>query len=601
MSAQAHTHYIWTIPQSDHALAIRRGDNFPQRPLRPYRGGSTETLTVTEKNPTNLATRLWRKDVSIWPTLADSADPISARLGWLDSIGWLQSRAGELQAWAAQIVSCGDYDRVILLGMGGSSLAPAVFASLFAPARGALPLTVIDTTNPDEITRLAGRAGDLRRCLFIVSSKSGTSVETVDLYSFFHAQLAAHCPAPESRFVIITDEGSALHQLGESRKFNKIFLNPADIGGRYSALSYFGMVPAVLLGVDAGKLLQRAWAFCETTKSDDPKENPSLALGMLLGRGALAGRDKLILNLPGQLGAFGLWIEQLIAESTGKDGKGLVPVVAVEDLVGEDLAGDNLNYAGGEDRINISIEYSGAGHEPGKRRRASDHALRLDDPYQIGAEYFRWEFATAIAAGYLRVNPFDQPDVAQTKNSTRRFIDGRARLPAPSCRGDDYDLHYHAAGRPQSAGSTREIIAEFRRTLTPKNYLGLLAYLPEGDQTLALLHRVRKQVAGRPGMVATVGFGPRYLHSTGQLHKGGPPTGRFIQFIVDSDVDSGTNPGTDLPVPGRGYTFGRLYRAQADGDFSALAGLGAGIMRVGLKADRLRALAAFVSDFAGPD
>ena len=416
-------------------------------------------------HPRNLASRLWDKDASLWLSSSnrspDKAQSIAARLGWLHSIEWMQPRVDELRAWAGQIA--GHYDRAILLGMGGSSLAAAVFASLFAPARGYLPLEVLDTTNPDEIARVAG--GDLRRCLFIVASKSGTTVETVALYHFFYAQLAAQCADPQSRFVVITDAGSELQLAQASQSGGKIFINPDDVGGRYSALSYFGMVPAALLGVEIGELLERARAFCATTKSDDPAKNPALALGLLLGRNARAGRDKLILRLPRQLGVFGLWVEQLIAESTGKDGKGLVPVV-VEDGAESGL-GDDLKY-GGEDRIHIDIHCGDSGRKKPRAgemaARGPDWTLKFDDPRQLGAEFFRWEIATAIAATAegLGVNPFDQPDVARSKNSTRAFIRGSEQMAAPTCRGEHYDLHWQAAapqvGRPATAAATTAII-----------------------------------------------------------------------------------------------------------------------------------------------
>ena len=544
--------------------------------LFPRNRQPTKTPTVT--NPqTNLASRLWQRDASLWQTPADSIDAISTRLGWLDSIDWMLNRASELQKWAATVAASGDYERVILLGMGGSSLAPAVFASLFAPAPGYPPLTVLDTTNPGDIARIAG--GDLRRCLFVVASKSGDTIETVSLYRFFRAQLA--CPEPSSRFVLITDDGSALHRPAE---YSRVFINPADIGGRYSALSYFGLAPAALLGVDVEQLLARAQRFCETTRSDDPRENPALALGTLLGRGALAGRDKLILRLPDELRAFGLWVEQLVAESTGKDGKGLVPVLME--------TGEEADFGGGDDRITVNIGY-------GEETDGADHAIPIDDPYQIGAEFFRWEVATAIAACHLRVNPFDQPAVAQAKARTRVFLRGDARVAAPSHRGDAYDLTYPGAGGEPDAGrAASQIIAEFHRTLCPKNYLALLAYLPEDEPTLALLHALRRRAAERFRIATTLGIGPRYLHSTGQLHKDGPPTGRFIQLVAHPDDDA----ADDAPVPDCDYTFGQLYRAQADGDFSVLAARaddsgGGTVMRVALKADRLRALAAFVSDF----
>ena len=544
----------------------------PERPAQ---------LLILTDHQSNLASRLWRKDASLWQPSADEAQAIADRLGWLHSIEWMRVRAGELRGWAEGVAQSGHYDRAILLGMGGSSLAPAVFASLFKPAAGYLPLQVVDTTHPDEVARITD--SDLRRCLFVVASKSGTTVETIDLYHFFRAQLARQCADPQSRFVMITDDGSDLHRLGqEADPCQKIFINPDDIGGRYAALSYFGIVSAALLGVDVDELLDRAQTFAETTKSDDPTENPALALGMFLGRSALAGKDKLILRLPRQLRVFGLWVEQLVAESTGKHGKGLLPVLV------DDQRENNPQHRF-DDRVTIC--YDGIGYDGAAKERPTDWALALDDPYQLGAEFFRWQIATAIAASYLGVNPFDQPDVAQSKDRARALLCGREPIQPPVYQSDEYDLYY-----PVSTDGTHistYIIAEFCRRLKPESYLGLLAYLPEDQRTLSWLHSLGEEVARRWGIVVTLGIGPRYLHSTGQLHKGGPPTGRFIQFIADFD--------TDLPVPGREYTFGQLYRAQADGDFSALAqtlGHGA-VMRVRLKADRLRSLAAFVDEFIG--
>ena len=585
------------------ALTNRASHDHHPRPL---------ILTELLRNP---ASRLWQKDVSLWQpapqnspkNAPDTAASIAARLGWLHSIEWMTSRADALQEWAGQVAQSGHFERAIVLGMGGSSLAPAVFASLFAPARGGLPLQVIDTTEPDAVAR-AG-SGDLRRCLFIVASKSGATVETADLYRFFRARLAAHCADPQSRFVIVTDEGSELHRSAESEACRKIFLNPDDVGGRYSALSYFGMLPAALLGVDLKALLRRAGAFCETTRCDAPADNPALALGLLLGGGALAGRDKLMLRLPRRLTVFGLWIEQLIAESTGKGGKGLVPVLTeiaesaenaenTENTDNTKDSADDALYGGGEERILVHI-----GCDPGRTPPGAGltpHcALPFDDPRQLGAEFFRWEVATALAAACLGVNPFDQPDVVRSKERARAFVRGGEPLAGSTCRGDHYDLCWpadapfpsHASGHPSqpSGHPAKAAIAGFCRTLTPNCYLGLLVWLPEDDAILAALHSLGTGVAGKRGIVFTLGIGPRYLHSTGQLHKGGPPAGRFLQFIAD--------PETDVSVPRREYTFGALYRAQADGDFAALASGDGTVMRVRLKGDRLRALAAFANDF----
>ena len=517
----------------------------------------------------NLASRLWRKDASLWRASKSDFAAVTARLGWLECIDWMRARAGALCGWAERAASR-ECERVVLLGMGGASLSPAVMASLFAPAAGRPELQIVDTTNPEDIARAA--EGDLRRRMFIVASKSGDTRETLDLYAFFRGQLAARSAGkpPDSQFVIITDAGSPLHKLGESRGAAKIFLNPGDIGGRYSALSYFGMAPAALLGVDVAEVLARARDFCATTKSDSPAKNPALALGLLLGRAALSDRDKLMLQVPRQLRAFGMWVEQLVAESNGKEGKGLLPVLAADD-----------SECDGDDRVVVRIDARAESHAPN-----ADHALRFDQPLQVGAEFFRWEVAVAVAAACLRVNPFDQPDVARAKENTLACLQEKTRAAPPPLRGDAYDL-YLPRGFAEG-GDAREIIAEFFGELAPPGYLALLAYLPEEKEIAAKLESLRARAAAASGAAVTLGFGPRYLHSTGQYHKGGPRNGRFILFTAEDSAGG-------APVPGRDYTFGALHRAQADGDFAALSTGGAPVLRVHLKADRLRALDAFAS------
>ncbi|MDD9812076.1 MAG: hypothetical protein OXU71_10275 [Gammaproteobacteria bacterium] len=592
--------------------------------------------------PADIAARIWARDVSLWQQPAAAADTLAGGLGWLDCVDWMQaeSRAEDLQAWADATIDGGAFERVIVLGMGGSSLAAAVFGSVFADAPG-LPLTVIDTTHPADIRRLAGR--ELRRCLFVVAGKSGDTVETADLHAFFRARLQAELEstaAPDApgaagraqsgaagraqpgaqldvHFVFITDRDSALHRAAGG---SRVFLNRADIGGRYAALSYFGLVPAALAGVDIGRLLATAQDFCATTRAADPRDNPALALGMQLGRAALAGRDKLILRLSYEWRALGLWVEQLVAESTGKDGRGILPVL-VDDF-------DNASAAAADNGIRVYI--AGAGDrdrgQPDDKPFAPDAAdleLRLRDRYQLGAEFLRWEFATAVAAAYLRVNPFDQPDVARAKAQTAAFIragdaaaigawpseDG-APVPTPApptlCIATEwYDLLIPATA--ETAGTTdtvnpqraRVAIALFAAALAPKTYLAYLAYLPDDDNTASHLLCLRRDASHYARVVSTAGIGPRYLHSTGQLHKGGPATGRFIQFLDYTAVGPGADDlaATDLTIPGRDYTFGKLLRAQADGDFAALADAGRPVMRVELKPPRDEAMAGFVADF----
>ena len=508
------------------------------------------------------ATRLWRGDASLW-SLSD--DDVAAGLGWLHCVDWLQPRVAELQNWAATVAQSRRYERAILIGMGGSSLAAMVFASLFPPASGYPPLTVLDSTDPDAITRVIAD-GDLRNCLFIVAGKSGGTVETADLFSFFYARLKSQCDDPQTRFVIITDNDSALHKQAQALQI-RAFINPSDIGGRYSALSYFGLLPAALLGIDVGEILSRASTFCALTKSDDATKNPALALGNFLGKNARDGRDKLLLRLPKKFAVFGLWIEQLIAESTGKDSKGLLPVIVT----------DAIKYDGDDC---ITVRYV----DDKTPTENDDYVLRMDDGYQLGTEFFRWEFATAIAAAYLQVNPFDQPDVARSKTQTQKFLCGEEQTVTPIYRSDDYDLYASPDDEKVIAD-----LADFCRTITAGDYLAILAYLPETPCVIADLQRIIADAAAQ-NIVATVGFAPRYLHSTGQLHKGGAATGRFLQFTADAD--------TDLAIPDRDYTFAQLYRAQADGDFAALNSSAGVVVRVHLKADKLRALGNFVDDFA---
>lgn len=581
---------------------------------------ATDTVAVDTVD-SSIAARIWARDASLWPGDAES---IAGRLGWLDCIDWMlaESRADALQTWADTVITGGAYQRVIVLGMGGSSLAATVFGEFFEDA-GGLPVTIIDTTHPADITRLAPR--NLRKCLFVVASKSGDTVETADLHAFFRAKLAAQLKKAsaaagrampgadaDAHFVFITDRDSKLHRAAGG---SRVFLNPADLGGRYSALSYFGLVPAALAGADIKRLLARAQEFAAGTRGDDPRENKALALGMQLGDAALAGRDKLILRLPLAWRAFGLWIEQLLAESTGKRGRGIVPVLAA--------AGDTVAACdpGGDDCIRariVDLDDGVDGDDGGGRD--IDLQLRMDGGYQLGAEFFRWEFATAVAAHYLQVNPFDQPDVASAKAQTAAFIragpdaaigglpeDTAPGVTTPTYRAatELYDLLIavpaEAAGDSGAADSEFGLaaLAGFATGLTPDAYLGLLVYLPEDEQTAAALTGLRHAASKHARVVATAGAGPRYLHSTGQLHKGGPASGRFIQ-LVDYIADGPGADGwaaDDLAIPGREYTFGRLYRAQADGDFAALAAAGRPVIRAEIQTQKDAALSAFVADF----
>jgi glucose-6-phosphate isomerase len=519
------------------------------------------------RNIHNPASRLWSKDTTLWQ--GDEVDPraILDRLGWLDVFGWINKHLAEIDQWVQETVASNRFQRTVVLGMGGSSLAPEVFSKLFAAAPGHPSLTVLDSTSPDMVKSVLEQG--VQNTLFVVASKSGTTLETMDLYRFFYGQVGMLSNTASDQFVAITDADSWLEQHALSEKFNKTFINPHDIGGRYSALSLFGIVPAALHGVDVSSIIERAHQFAETTKSDDPDLNPALTLGSDMAIHAMNGQDKLILSLTPALESLGAWIEQLVAESTGKGGQGILPVC-------ESASGPG--YRGGDAfKVLISddqnIKSVGSGH-------GAEREWYLGDVLDIGAEFFKWEFATAIAASYLGVNPFDEPNVTEAKKSTDRFINHGENL-------DKYVIADSPYFRVEGIGDScmdPELPDVPWSVLKPTDggYLSVLAYLPMEDGCTLALEQMRNLICDRLRAVCTVGFGPRYLHSTGQLHKGGAPVGTFLQLTSDSSID--------FAIPGRDYTFNDLFNAQADGDIAVLAARGLPVMRVYLKGDRLHAI-----------
>ncbi len=484
--------------------------------------------------------RIWRHDHTVWKT-----DPTEItepnRLGWLTVIESMLEKASDLNRFAAEVAAEG-YETAVVLGMGGSSLAPEVFQRTFGAAPDMLALEVLDTTDPSTIIDLRQRL-NLEKTLFIVSSKSGTTQETLSQFSYFWEQI------PDGlHFVAVTDSGTPLEKLGHDRGFRRVFVNPADIGGRYSALSFFGLVPASLVGVDLQVLLENSMTVVEACRRDSPlNQNPGALLGAFLGQAAGAGRDKLTLILPEEVSSLGDWVEQLIAESTGKEGKGVVPIA------GEALGPPEVY---GPDRAFVAL-----GDHPGldALEKLGHPVLRLpfENRMQLGGEFFRWEFATAVAAHFLQINPFDQPDVQAAKDATARIL----------------------AEGPQAADGEPASIDEVLATLQPGDYLGLLAYLPRKMETEAPLELLRLKIRQRYGVATSLGFGPRYLHSTGQLHKGGPATGAFIQLTEDV--------AEDLPIPGQPHSFDQLRQAQALGDFQSLTARGRRVAQVNLGGDRV--------------
>ena len=496
------------------------------RSLAALAGPVEERLAALRRE--EVVRRLWMRDHTVW-----KPDPteISNRLGFLAAPEQSLEVAPDLAAFAREVAAEGCTD-VVLMGMGGSSLAAGVLHAALGTAAGALKLHLPDTTDPEELLALESRL-DLDRTLFIASSKSGGTIETSAQLAYFWAKVA-----DGSRFAAITDEGTTLDALAQERGFRRVFHGHPEIGGRYSALSVFGMAPAALIGADVGQLAMRAQEMFDACRRTVPSENPGALLGAVLGEAALAGRDKLTLVLPDELRELGVWIEQMVAESLGKEGKGVVPIE------GEPLAGPETY---GEDRLFVALgEHEGLD----ALEAAGQPVVRLpySDAAQLPAEFARWEIATAIAGHILGVQPFDQPNVQDAKDATARVL----AAPAPP---------------PQTPP-----LAEVLSSLQAGDYLALLAYLPRTPVHAETLQNLRLRLRDRHGVATTVGFGPRYLHSTGQLHKGGPPSGVFVQIVRDDPVDA--------PVPGKPYTFAQLKAAQAQGDLEALLARGRRVARV---------------------
>jgi len=440
-----------------------------------------------------LVERIWSRDPTVWTDAGEEK-----WLGWLDEPKRMQERIGDLRAFADEART--RFDTFVLLGMGGSSLAPEVLKRTF----GSKSLHVLDTTHP-AMLRHASEFLDLQKTMFVVSSKSGTTLETRSHFDYYWEQVGGN----GEQFVAVTDPGSELERVAQERGM-QVFAGEPTIGGRYSALSAFGLVPAALMELDLERILDGAVRMAESCRGD---HGPGLELGLRLGEAWQNGRDKVCLTETE--GRFGLWAEQLIAESTGKQGKGLVPA---------------------------------PGESPdGPDRQRGD--VELDDPHDIGAEFFRWEFAVAVAGSILDINPFDQPNVQAAKDKTKEVL----------ASGEDPQL--------EEQGSLDELLA----SAEPPNYVAIQAFIdPARERELEpLIARARET-----GCVVTHGLGPRYLHSTGQLHKGGPPTGLFVQMVDDT--------GDEIAIPGQDFGFGRLIRAQAEGDFRSLRDLGRKIVRVRL-------------------
>jgi transaldolase/glucose-6-phosphate isomerase len=527
--------------------------------------------------------RLWNRDPTLWKQEPADQKQIRNSLGWLQEPHTMLGQAQALQDFAQEARQAG-FTHQVLLGMGGSSLCPDVCRATFGTAPGFLQLHVLDSTVAASVGAVE-ESVDLEHTLFLVSSKSGGTTETLSFCNYFYAQMhAVKGDCAGENFLAITDPGSPLEKLAKERNFWRIFPGQPDIGGRFSALSNFGMVPAALAGVDVRALLGRAAHMAEACRASVPdEENPGLVLGAALGEAARRGRDKVTLVISPPIETFGDWAEQLIAESTGKEGKGLLPVA------GEPLGGPAVY---GQDRVFVEIKLAADADE--KREQAlkalesAGHPvvrIILRDTLDLGGEFFRWEVATAAVGAIIGINPFDQPNVQESKDKTKSLLteftaQGRFSEQEPLCESDGLKVYVDAAAQAslaksgQGSLSADVVLAAFLKQAQPGDYVALMAYLQPTEEHTAALESLRVQLRDSLRLATTLGYGPRFLHSTGQYHKGGPNNGLFIQLTADDS--------RDLAIPGEPYTFSDLNHAQALGDLLSLEGKQRRVIRLHL-------------------
>jgi transaldolase/glucose-6-phosphate isomerase len=522
--------------------AVTRGlDDRQTEHLGPHQAAVDAAIARIEKE--KFVERIWKKDATLWKTDEAHQKIISNALGWLTVADQMLKNVKDLRAFAESVRR--DFDAIVVLGMGGSSLCSEVTRRVFGKKDGYPELLVLDSTVPEAIRALESRL-KLDRTLFMVASKSGTTTEPLMFHHYFYDRVkSVKGDRAGENFIAVTDPDTQLKRDAERDKFRKIFINPADIGGRYSALSYFGMVPAAISGVDVETLLDRAVHAAHVAIVPSPRKNPAAMLGAVMGAMASQGRDKLTLITPAPLDTLGLWIEQLVAESTGKEGKGILPVAGEPLLDVRDYGKDRVFVAvrlRGSDDVRRLKELSDAGHP------VVDQVLA--DPLDLGEIFFTWEFATAVAGALLGIDAFDQPNVQESKDNTKKLLE-----------------EYKSTGKMTTSASQVNpddpAVARLLSEVKPGDYIALTEYFGETPKRDKLIAEIRETIARSLHVATTTGYGPRFLHSTGQLHKGGPANGVFLQLTG--------GPGVDVPIPGEKFTFGVLVRAQAIGDFQSLA------------------------------
>jgi len=518
--------------------------------------------------------QLWAKDASLW-TNTDEAK----WLGWLDIVDAQLADLAALQSFAAEVKEA-SFTQILLLGMGGSSLCPEVLKMTFGQIEGFPELHVLDSTDPAQVKTFEQKV-DLAKTLFIVASKSGSTLEPNIFNQYFYQRAVETVGADEAgnHFVAITDPGSKMQQVAERDQFRRIFFGWANIGGRYSALSNFGMIPAAAMGLDTALLLASAKEMVEACKADE--DNPGLTLGAILGTAANHGRDKLTIIASPGLFDLGAWMEQLVAESTGKEGKAIIPV--------DRESIENVNVYGA-DRIFAYVRLSSAPDAEQDAKVAALQAagqpvihIEVKDISDLGQQFFLWEVATAVAGAIIGINPFNQPDVEASKIETKKLTseyEAQGSLPAetPIFTGEGVKLFTDEANAAKLSGTTlAEYLQSFVQQIGAGDYFAVLGYIEMDDAHEAALQSIRHTIRDSKKVATCLGFGPRFLHSTGQAYKGGPNSGVFLQITCDD--------AHDLPVPQQTFTFGIVKAAQARGDFQVLSDRGRRALRVHLGAD----------------
>jgi transaldolase/glucose-6-phosphate isomerase len=518
--------------------------------------------------------RLWSHDPTLWTTDKAGQDEVRNRTGWLDLPNSSRAALKEIRDFVSQVRNDG-FTHFLLLGMGGSSLAPEVLSLCFPLSlHEGVNFSILDSTDPEQILATES-AFPPEKTLYLVSSKSGGTAEVNALFNYFWER-SGHAG---NHFVAITDPGTTLEALANARGFRKTFHADPSVGGRYSALTHFGLVPAAIMGIDLDRLLDRAaWMMSQCGADVSGARNPGLVLGAILGQFAMEGRDKLTFLADESVAPLGTWLEQLVAESSGKQGKGILPVV------GEQMAGISINLlkdpkSYGIDRLFVYLRREGKSDTAIKALQEAGHPVlvfTISDAYDLGAEFYRWEVATAIACSVLGVNAFDQPDVQDAKDRTKIKITAYSQSKSynegqPLWEKDGIKVF---STMSLSGTSLEQLLQAFVNTARKGNYIAINAYLPRNPDMTAALAELRLAVRSKTSCATTVGFGPRFLHSTGQLHKGGPDSGLFLQIT--------TEPVKDLEIPGQGMSFATLERAQALGDYEALAARGRRILRLNL-------------------